>query len=240
MKIVYIEPIGSNLHSARTLSVLQKHASSGVFVEVRHLELPPDLAGPMLSPVPLYMNELIAAVLQAESEGADAAVIGCCSDPALMEAQRSASVPVVGPLQTAAALAAARGANIGMLFPDEHEWRITANWVRRNLRAYGLSDAVGAVDFVPMHVEGEDTLIGDVTAEAELVEERFRRQLHHQGVPAARAMLDRAPVEAVLFGCTIWGGMIGEVAHLIDAFCIDPVVASLHMAETQVRASRLT
>lgn len=240
MKIVYIEPIGSDLHSARTWSVLEKHAGAGVSVEVRHLELPPELAGPMLSPVPLYMNELIGAVLQAESEGADAAVIGCCSDPALMEAQRSAAIPVVGPLQTAAALAAARGANLGMLFPDEHERWTTANWVRRNLAAYGLSDAAGAMAFVPMHAEGEDSLIGDVTVSAELVEERFRRRLHREGVAAAQAMLDREPVEAILFGCTIWGGMIGEISHLIDAFCIDPVIASLHMAEAQVRASRLS
>ena len=239
MKIIYIEPIGSSLHAPRTLSVLEKHSGGGASVEVRHLDLPPELAGPMLSPVPLYMNELIGAVLQAESEGADAAIIGCCSDPALMEAQRSAAIPVIGPLQTAAALAAARGANLGMLFPDEHERWTTANWVRRNLRAYGLADTAGAMGFVPMHVEGEDSLIGDVTVSAELVEERFRRQLHQEGVLAAQAMLDQEPVEAILFGCTIWGGMIGEISHLIDAFCIDPVIASLHMAEAQVRASRL-
>ena len=240
MKIRYIEPIGSSLHAPRTLSVLEKHASGGVSVEMRHLELPPDLSGPMLSPVPLYMNELIAAVLQAESDGADAAVIGCCSDPALMEAQRSAGIPVVGPLQAAAALSVGRGANLGMLFPDEHDWRTTANWVRRNLRAYGVAEAVGPTAFVPMHVEGEAALVGNTAVSAEAVEERFRQQLHEQGVPAAKAMIERHPVEAILFGCTIWGGMIGEVSHLIDAFCIDPVIASLHMAEAQVRASRLS
>ena len=240
MRIRYIEPIGIDIHVPRAVSVLEKHASSGVFVEVVHLELPPELAGPMLPPVPLYMNELIATVLQAEEEGADAAIIGCCSDPALMEAQRSAKIPVVGPLQAAAALAAGRGLNLGILFPDEHDWRITANWVRRNLRAYGLSDAVSAIAFVPMHVEGEDGLVGNMEVTAGIVEERFRRQLHEQGVPAARAMLEREPVEAILFGCTIWGGMIREVAHLIDAMCIDPMVASLHLAEAQVRVSHLS
>ena len=157
-----------------------------------------------------------------------------------MEAQRIARIPVVGPLQAAAALAAARGANIGMLFPDEHDWKTTANWVRRNLRAYGLSDTVSDIAFVPMHVEGEDSLIGNLEVTAEIIQERFRRQLHEQGVPAARAMLERGPVQAILFGCTIWGGMVGEVAHLIDAVCIDPMVASLHMAEAQVRMTGLT
>ena len=97
MRIRFIEPIGIDIHVPRAVSVLEKHASSGVFVEVVHLDLPPELTGPMLSPVPLYMNELIATVLQAEEEGADAAIIGCCSDPALMEAQRSVTIPVLGP-----------------------------------------------------------------------------------------------------------------------------------------------
>ena len=240
MRIRYIEPIGIDIHVPRAVSVLEKHASSGVFVEVVHLDLPPELAGPMLPPVPLYMNELIATVLQAEEEGADAAIIGCCSDPALMEAQRSARIPVIGPLQASAALAAGRGVNLGILFPDEHDWQITANWVRRNLRAYGLSDAVSDIAFVPMHVEGEDSLIGNMEVTADIVQERFRRQLHEHAVPAARAMLQRGPVEAILFGCTIWGGMIREVAHLIDALCIDPMIASLHLAEAQVRTTQLS
>ena len=99
---------------------------------------------------------------------------------------------------------------------------------------------MSAIAFVPMHVEGEDGLVGNMEVTAGIVEERFRRQLHEQGVPAARAMLEREPVEAILFGCTIWGGMIREVAHLIDAMCIDPMVASLHLAEAQVRVSHLS
>ncbi len=240
MRIRFIEPVGSDLHSKRMLSVLENHASSGVFIEVRHLELPPELAGPMLPLEPLYMNELIGAVLQAERDGVDAAIIACCADPALMEAQRCVKIPVIGPLQAAVALAAARGANVGMLSPDEHGRRRIANLTHRMLRAYGLSEAFSSVAFVPMHVEGEASLVGNTEVTAEIVEEQFRRQLHTEGVPTAQAMIERDRVEAVFFGCTLWGGMVWEVAHLIDAFCIDPVVASLHMAEAQVRISRLS
>ena len=81
---------------------------------------------------------------------------------------------------------------------------------------------VSDIAFVPMHVEGEDSLIGNMDVTAEIVQDRFRRQLHEHAVPAARAMLERGPVDAILFGCTIWGGMIREVDHLIDAVCIDP------------------
>lgn len=239
MKIVYIEPIGTGIYSAHTAAVLERHASPGVAIEVRHLQLPPELTGPMLPTAPLYLNELISEVMRAEREGADAAIIGCCSDPGLMEAQRTVEIPVVGPLQAAAALAGGRGKNLGVLCPDEHAWHVTANWIRRNLRAYGMADVVGSVAFVPMHVEGEAALIGPQTVELEEVLRRFRRQLLNEGVAAAREMIEREPVDAVLFGCTIWGGMIGEAAPKIDALCLDPVVASLHVAEAQVRAAAL-
>lgn len=240
MRIRFIEPVGSDLHSKRMLSILERHASSGVSVEVRHLELPPELAGPMLPLEPLYMNELLAAVIQAESEGADAAIIGCCADPALLEAQRFVKIPVIGPLQAAVALAAGRGATVGMLSPDEHGRRRIANMTHRLLGAYGLSDAFTSVVFVPLHVEGEASLVGNTEVTAEIVEEQFRRQLHAVGIKSARDMIERDRVEAIFFGCTLWGGLVWEVADQIDALCIDPVVASLHMAEAQVRISRLS
>lgn len=240
MRIRFIEPIGSDLHSKRMLSVLERHAASDVDVEVRHLELPPELAGPMLPLEPLYLNELIAAVIQAESDGVDAAIIACCADPGLLEAQRFAKIPVIGPLQAAVALAAARGATVGMLSPDEHGRRRIANWTDRMLAAYGLSAPFTSVAFVPLHVEGEESLVGNTDVTAEIVEEQFRRQLHAEGVETARAMIEQDRVDAIFFGCTLWGGLVAEVDHMIDAFCIDPVVAALHMAEAQVRTSRLS
>jgi len=240
MRIRFIEPVGSDLHSKRMLSILERHASSDVDVEVRHLELPPELAGPMLPLEPLYLNELIGAVIQAEREGVDAAIIACCADPGLLEAQRFVKIPVIGPLQAGVALAAARGATVGMLSPDEHGRRRIANMTHRLLGAYGLADAFKSVVFVPLHVEGEESLVGNTEVTAEIVEEQFRRQLHALGVDSARTMIEQDHVDAIFFGCTLWGGLVGEVADQIDAFCIDPVVASLHMAEAQVRASRLS
>ncbi|MCY3563852.1 MAG: hypothetical protein F4Z79_10300 [Acidimicrobiia bacterium] len=240
MLIRYLEPIGSDLHTKRMLSILERHASPGVFVEVRHLELPPELAGPMLPLEPLYINELIGEVLKAERDGADAVIIGCCADPALLEAQRCVKIPVIGPLQAAVALAAGRGATVGMLSPDEHGRRRIANMTHRLLGAYGLADAFTSVVFVPLHVDGEESLVGNTEVTAEIVEEQFRRQLHALGVDSARTMVEQDHVDAIFFGCTLWGGLVAEVADQIDAFCIDPVVASLHMAEAQVRTSQLS
>lgn len=235
MRIRYIEPIGSDIHVPHTRALLEAHAPAGVAVEVVHLELPPALSGPMLPPVPLYLNEILQTVLAAEDDGVDAAVIGCCSDPGLQDVQRVARIPVIGPLQASASVAAARGRRLAILFPDEHAWQVTANWVRRNLRAYGLADVVGPIAFVPMHEEGEGSLVGDVSATADVVRHRFNRQLHGPAVDVAAATLASDPADAVLFGCTLWGGMVAEIADRVDAWCLDPVLTAFEMAIAQAR-----
>ena len=240
MFIRYIEPIGSDLHVPATTALLEQHAPQGARVEVRHLQLPPDLAGPMLPPIPLYLNELVQEVLDAQQAGADAVIVGCCSDPALQDLQRVATIPVIGPLQAAGSIAASRGVRLGILFPDEHSWRVTENWVRRNLRAYGLAEVVGPIAFVPMDESGEGSLVGDTSASAEVVRERFRRQLHGTAVGVARQVLADDPAEAILFGCTLWGGMVCDVASEVDAICLDPVLTALHVAVAQASLHRLS
>jgi allantoin racemase len=238
MRVRYIEPIGSDLHCERSRAVLAAAAPAGVDVEVTHLSLPPELAGAMLPPVPLYLNAIVAEVLRAEADGCDAAIIGCCTDPALPEAQRASRMPVIGPLQAAVAVALGRGHRLAILYPDEHAWRVTANWARRNLRTYGAPEVVGPIEFVPMHVDGEDSLIGATEVSAAEVQGRFRRQLHGPGVAAARALLARDPADAILFGCTLWGGMVAEIADDVDAVCLDPVITALHVAVAQASVLR--
>ncbi len=239
MRIRYIEPIGSDIHVPHTRALLESVAPPDIEVDVVHLHLPDELSGPMLPPVPLYLNELLSTVLDAEASGCDAAIIGCCSDPALQDVQRVARIPVIGPLQAAAAVAASRGKRLAILFPDEHAWQVTENWVRRNLRAYGVADVVGPIAFVPMHVEGEASLVGDVTATAEIVRGRFHRQLVGPAVETANGVLASDPADAILFGCTLWGGMVSEIAGRVDALCLDPVLTAFEVAVAQARiASR--
>lgn len=235
MKIQYIEPIGSDIHVPHTQALLESIAPVGVKVEVVHLNLPDELSGPMLPPVPLYLNEILSTAIQAEESGFDAVIIGCCSDPALQDVQRVARIPVIGPLQAATAVAASRGKRLAILFPDEHAWQVTENWVRRNLRAYGMIEVVGPIAFVPMHVEGESSLVGDTSATAETVRMRFHRQLVGPGIETANELLALDPADAILFGCTLWGGMVAEVQDSVQALCLDPVLTAFEVALSQAR-----
>ena len=233
-RIRYIEPVDSDLyHDART-QFLNSVVSPGTQVEVCNISLPPELAGPMLPPVPLYINEIIAEVLKAEKDGCDAAIIGCCSDPALPEAQRAVNIPVIGPLQAAAAVSASRGLRLGILAPDEHAWKTTANWLRANLRHYGMSDVVGPIRFVPMHTsDEEESLIGNTKLSCADVDEKFRERLINSAVPVALKLLEEDEAQAILFGCTLWGGMVDSISSNVPAVCLDPVITALRVAEMQ-------
>ena len=233
-RIRYIEPVDSDLYHESRTAFMSKIASPGTKIEVCNISLPPELAGPMLPPVPLYLNEIIREVLKAEEDGCDAAIIGCCSDPALLDAQRAARIPVVGPLQAAAATAAGRGLRLGILCPDEHAWKITANWLRGNLRHYWLEQVVGPIRFVPMRSPGEtEEIIGNTELTSDEVDNLFRKKLHENAVPVANKLLEEDEAQAVLFGCTLWGGMIHEVSEVVDALCLDPVITAVHFAEYQ-------
>ena len=234
IRLRYIEPVDSNLYEDSRTNLLEKISSQNTTIEVCNISLPNELSGPMLPPVPLYINEIVKEVLKAERDGCDAVIIGCCSDPGLPEAQRAVNIPVVGPLQAAAATAAGRGLRLGILCPDEHAWKTTANWLRSNLRYYGLDHVVGPIKFVPMHSEGEtENLIGNTDLSVEDVDNIFRKKLYENAVPVAQKMLEEDEAKAVLFGCTLWGGMIHEINSKVDALCLDPIITAVHFAEFQ-------
>ena len=51
------------------------------------------------------------------------------------------------------------------------------------------------------------------------------------GAIADRLVKNKA--KAVLFGCTLWGGMIHEIKAQVDALCLDPIITAVHFAEFQ-------
>ena len=235
-RVLFIYPVGSDMFDRHFDQLLAEAKAPGTEVTVTSLDLPPELAGPMLPTQPLYQDAILRLVLRAEQDGFDAVVIACCSDPALPEAQRSVGIPVVGPLQAAAATCAARGKRLGILFPDEHDWKTTLGWVRGSLRLYGLADAVGPIRFVPFRETGQASLIGNTLVRADQVLERFRTHLD-DAVAEAGALLEEDEAQAVLFGCTLWGGMIASAAERVQALALDPVVTSLKVAELQAAVS---
>ena len=64
-RIRYIEPVDSNLYGQSRTDLMNKISSPNTTIEVCNISLPKELSGPMLPPVPLYLNEIISEVLKA-------------------------------------------------------------------------------------------------------------------------------------------------------------------------------
>lgn len=232
-RILFINPLGTDIYDSHMQEVLERFKAPKTSVEVRSLTLPPEQSGPMLPAEPVYYNEIIGLVMQAEKEGFDAAVIGCAADPALPEAQRMAKIPVAGPLQAAAAFAAARGKKLAILYPDEHSWKHTISWATSNLRLYGLDHVVACIRFVDMHIGSEESLVAQVDVSLEDVIDRFSRVLKGPGLELAQKVLIEDAAEIVFFGCTIWGGLLEGISERLESPVLDALAVSLRMAELQ-------
>ena len=166
----------------------------------------------------LAVPHTVARVMEAEAAGIDAVVINCMDDPGVRPAREVASIPVVGPCETAmhlAAMLAHRFSVVAVL--DQLEPQFT-----NQARLYGVADRLASVRSVEIPVLALDA-----------DPERLIHALIDQAVRAVED--DRA--HAIVFGCT---GMVGAAAAVQDGLAargidgvpvIDPLVAAVKMAE---------
>lgn len=233
MKILFVNPVGVDFYNDYMIDVLNRTKATSTTISVSHLTLPEEYSkSAMLPNVPVYLNEIVAQVVNAESQGFDSVIIGCCTDPALSDSQRSVSIPVVGPLKVAATFANLYDKDLTILSPDEHDWKRTHTWTRNLLRGYGLLDRLAEIRFVPMHTEDEKSFVDNEDVSLEQVIERFERQLKGPAAAILRDIQKNSPSTVVLMGCTLWGGLINDIrADFPDLILIDPVELALQFAE---------
>jgi allantoin racemase len=233
MKTLFINPVGVDFYNNYMTEVLNRTKSPNTTVTVRHLTLPDEYSkSAMLPNIPVYLNEIVAQVVDAESEGFDSVIVGCCTDPALSDSQRSVSIPVIGPLKAAATVANLYDKDLTILSPDEHDWKRTHTWTRNLLRSYGLLDRLAEIRFVPMHTAYEKSFVDSADVSLKEVLERFDRQLKGPASEMLRDIQKNSPSTVVLLGCTLWGGLVeGIRADFPDLILLDPVELALQFAE---------
>lgn len=93
------------------------------------------------SDVELMVPGLLERFVKAEKEGYRAAIVGCFGDPALAAAREMVAIPVLGPGETALAVASTLGDKILVLEP-EHEFVYPTE---KMISAYGYKDKVVGV-----------------------------------------------------------------------------------------------
>ena len=93
------------------------------------------------SDVELNIPGILNRIVRAQKEGYRAAIVGCFGDPGLIAARQLVSIPVIGPGETALAVASTLGDRILLIEPQKDLVYVT----ERMVYAYGLKDKVVGV-----------------------------------------------------------------------------------------------
>jgi allantoin racemase len=165
----------------------------------------------------LAVPDILAKVRAAEAEGMDAVVIDCMADPGLSPARELASIPIVGPAQTAMHLATILAHRFSVMTVLERDIPL----IDRLARLYGLESNLASVRPVNIPV-----------LELDRDRERLVEALVEQ---SARAVAEDG-AHILFFGCT---GMMGSAQQVEQALAergysvpvIDPSLAALKLAE---------
>jgi allantoin racemase len=217
-RIVYqlVSPMEKTLGLAeieRRQDYLQRHAADGIEIKVQSVP----------SGYPSIESErdavtvapyLLFGLQKAEAEGASAGIVGCFSDPALDAIRETVKMPVVGPGQSAIALALQLGENYSILSPLDSG----AKRARPRLRGQGLTERLASIRGVGVSVV--DLAGGDNTAWDRIVD------------TGRRCIEDGADV--LVMGCMSMAfmGIERQLSERLAVPVISPVLAALKTTQT--------
>lgn len=164
----------------------------------------------------LAVPPLLDALPSLEDEGFDAVIVGCFGDPGLDAARELVSIPVIGPAQASACLAAQLGDRFAILTVVEE----VVPSLRRLMRAYGL-----------------DGLVSDLRAvDVPVLELRDRRTEVLQALVAEGSDAVLQGADSLVLGCMTMGflDVAAELQERLETPVVNPVIAGLKTAESLV------
>ena len=201
----------------RRRTYLERHAAPGTAVSVRDWHRGP---ASIESSAEEYLSipGLLEAAPLLEAEGTGAIIVGCFGDPGLSGAREVTSIPVVGPGQASAHLAAQLGSRFAVVTVVDE----VVPAIRRQMRGHGL-----------------DGFLSDVLAvEVPVLELRSRRDevVGELEAAARRAVCNGA--DALVLGCMTMGflDVARDLQEHVGVPVVNPVLASLKLAETMMVA----
>ncbi len=215
-RICFLNPFGTDAYDALIEETLRPSLRTGTDVVIRHLADGPRNID-FYVPKHLVEVEVLRAVTQAERDGFDAFVIGCCYDPALTQARELTDMPVVGPLEAAASLARLFGHRFAVV--TDHAKAVPE--LEDRIRVYGLEPNCRSVSAIDWYV---DDMIADPPAVA--------RDTHAR----CAAVIERERAEVVVLGCTIVAACYEQAllrgALAPDGLCVvNPNLMAVKVAE---------
>ena len=158
---------------------------------------------------------LLAGLQKAEADGASAGIVGCFSDPAIDAIRETVTMPVVGPGQSAIALALQLGDKYAVLTPLESGRKRTIP----RLRTLGLSERLASV-------RGIGVSVLDLANKASGAWQRI--------LETSRRCIDEDGADVLVMGCMSMAFMDvdRELSKRLGIPVVNPVLAALKTAET--------
>jgi allantoin racemase len=217
-RIVYqlVAPMEKTLGQAeiqRRQDYLQRHADADTEIKVQSVPSGyPSIESER--DVVTVAPHLLHGMQRAEADGASAGIVGCFSDPALDAIRETVKMPVVGPGQSAIALAMQLGESYSILSPLDSG----AKRARPRLRGQGLTERLASIRGVGVSVV--DLTRGDNAAWDRIIE------------TGRRCIDDGADV--LVMGCMSMAfmGVERELSDRLSVPVVSPVLAALKTAET--------
>jgi allantoin racemase len=211
-RVLWINPLGTDVFDDPIREELERVKRPDTEVEVRSFERGPhhlEYAAYEAEVVP----DILAAVVQAEREGFDAAVIGCFYDTGLRPAREVARrIAVAAPCESACHLAATLGDSFSVVV-GRRKW---VPEMRDNIRRYGFGDRLASFKVLELGVH-------DFQADPELTHARIAE--------ACREAVADDGAEVVALGCTAEFGFYTHVQDELGVPVLDATVAPFKTAE---------
>src|SRR3954453_16690775 len=142
-RICFLNPFGTDSYDELISSTLRPALHGGTDVEIRHLAHSPHNID-YYAPKHLSESEIMMAAVEAERDGFDAFVIGCCYDPGLTQCRELVNIPRVGPLEASVVLSRLLGSAFAVV-PDTFK---AVPDMRYRVPMYGLEGNCRSVDAI--------------------------------------------------------------------------------------------
>ena len=215
MRICFLNPFGTPAYNQLIRDVLRPTLQAATEVEVRNLEIVPENID-YYAAKHLVEVGIMKAAVQAEADGFDAFVIGCCYDPALTQCRELVNIPVVGPLEASIANSRPFGHRYAIV-TDHHK---AVPEIADRVRLYGQEANCKAVTSVGWYI---DDMIKDPAAVAAAAYDASVRVMKETGA------------ETIVIACTVVSACYEITAagdpDLSGISVIDPNVMAVKQAE---------
>ena len=215
-RICFLNPFGTDSYDELISSALRPSLQSSTEIEIRHLSDAPRNID-YYAPKHLAETEIMMAAVEAERDGFDAFVIGCCYDPGLTQCRELVSIPVIGPLEASVLLSRLFGHSFAVV--TDHRKAVPE--IRDRVRVYGLESSCRSVDAIDWFVT--DMVLDPMT----VAKDTYVK---------VQDVMRTTGAETVVIGCTIVSACyelaaLGGDAELGALSVVNPNVMAVKLAE---------